>query len=302
MKRREFLGALGIAAVAWPRPALGQQDVGVRHVGILMGFSERDPEGRSYIAAVLRTLDERGWKEGRNIRFDYRWAGGDASRARSIARELIQLRPDVIFAQGTPQVPILAQETRTIPIVFVQVIDPVGAGLVPSLSRPGGNITGFAPGEYATTPKLLELLKEVSPALTNAAVIFLPDSGPHRDQVRAIEAASSSLGVTLTAAGVRDAVEIERAISDFAHKPNGGIVVLTSLVANTHRKLIIELAARYHLPAIYQFRYFAAEGGLISYGGDIVDQYRRALLTSTASSGAKRQVICRCSSRRNMSW
>lgn len=276
MKRRQFITLLGGAVTMSPLVSRAQQADRVRHVGILMGFSERDSEGQSYIAAILQTLEERGWKEGRNIRFDYRWAGGDSSRARLLSRELIQLQPDLIFAQGTPQVPILAQETRTIPIIFVQVIDPVAAGLVPGLSRPGGNITGFAPGEYATTPKLLELLKEVSPALTNAAVIFLPESGPHRDQVRAIETASPLFGVTLTAAAARDAAEIERAISDFAHKPNGGIVVLTSLVANTHRKLIIELAVRYRLPAIYQFRYFAAEGGLISYGGDIVDQYRRA--------------------------
>jgi putative ABC transport system substrate-binding protein len=209
VRRREFITLLGGAAAAWPREARAQQGERLRHVGILMGFSENDPEVKSYIAAVLRTLGELGWKEPRNIRFDYRWAGGDANRARLLARELIELRPDVIFAQGTPQVPILAQETRTIPIVFVQVIDPVGAGLVSSLSRPGGNITGFAPGEYAMTVKLLELLKQVAPSLRNVAIVFLPASMPHRDQVRAIEAAAPLLGVTFTPVGAHDAVEID---------------------------------------------------------------------------------------------
>jgi putative ABC transport system substrate-binding protein len=275
MKRREFIAMLGGAA-AVPLAARAQQAERVRRIGVLMNLAADDPESRARNAAFLQGLHQLGWSDGRNLRIDYRWAAGDADRYRTYAAELIALAPDVILAAGGNTVQPLQQATRTVPIVFVQVIDPVGRGLVASLARPGRNATGFTSFEYGLSGKWLELLKQIAPRVTRAAVLRNPTTPAGAGQLGAIQAVAPSFGVELSQVDTRDAGEIERAVATFARGSNGSLIVVVDAFAAVHRELIITLAARHRLPAVYPYRYYVTSGGLISYGPDNIDQYRRA--------------------------
>jgi putative ABC transport system substrate-binding protein len=248
----------------------------MRRIGVLMNLGSDDAEGQARNAAFLQGLQEFGWTVGRNVRIEYRWGAGDAELFRRYASELVALAPDVILAGGGAVVPSLLQATRTVPIVFTGTPDPVGAGFVESLARPGGNATGFTIYEYGISGKWLELLKEIAPHVTRAAVIRDPAIAAGLGQWGAIQSVAPSLGVELRPLGVRDAGEIERAITAFAHSPNGGLIVTGSALAVVHRELITTLAARYRLPAVYTLPLMANAGGLISYGPDSIDPYRRA--------------------------
>ena len=278
MKRREFITLLGgAAAVAWPLAARAQQPERVRRIGVLMASAADDSESQARIAAFLQGLQQLGWADGRNVRIDTRWATTDADDIRRHAAELAALAPDVLVAAtGTVTAAPLLQATRTVPIVFVQVIDPVGAGFVVSLARPGGNATGFTIYEYGMSGKWLELLKEIAPRMARAAVLRDPAIASGIGQFAAAQAVAPSLGVELSPVDVRDAGEIDRAVTAFARSPNGGLIVTASALATRHRDLIIALAARHRLPAVYSYRYMVAAGGLVSYGPDSLDQYRRA--------------------------
>jgi putative ABC transport system substrate-binding protein len=277
MRRREFIILLGGAAVAWPLAARAQQADRMRRVGVLVSRIADDPEEQARLAAFVQGLQELGWTEGRNVRIDYRWAAGDADRSRTYAAELVALAPDVIVAAGSQSVAALEQTTRTVPIVFASVVDPVGAGYVTRLARPGGNATGFTAFEYSLSGKWLELLKEIAPNLTRIAILRDPALAAGIGQFAVIQAmAPPSFGVELSPIDVRDAGEIERDVAAFARESNGGLIVTASAGAATHSELIIMLAARHRLPAVYPFRYFVTSGGLISYGPDLNDQYRRA--------------------------
>jgi putative ABC transport system substrate-binding protein len=276
MRRREFITLLGGAAAAWPLAARAQQGERVRRIGVLMHLPERDPEAQARVRALLHGLQQLGWSEGRNVRIDYCFGAADVERARRYAAELIALAPDVIQASGTGPVAALQQATRTVPIVFAQVPDPVNAGFVDSLARPGGNATGFSVfEEYGTSGKWLELLKEVAPRVTRVAVLRDPTIAAGIGQTGAIQSVAPSLGVQVSPVGVRDASEIERAIAAFGHGANGGLIVLGAPLAIMHRDWISTLAARHRLPAVYPARLFVAAGGLISYGPDSIDPYRR---------------------------
>ena len=274
MKRREFITLLGGAAAAWSLAAHAQQPDRMRRIGVLMNLAADDAEGQARIAAFVQALQRLGWSDGRNLRIDHRWAAGDTDRFHRYAEELLALAPDVILAAATPSVQALQQATRTVPIVFAIVADPVGAGFVDSLARPGGNATGFTPFEYGISGKWLELLKEIAPRVTRVAV--LRDLTIGLGQLGAIQSVAPSLGVELTPIGVGDAGQIERTVAAFARSPNGGLIVTASTSAVIHRELIIALAARHKLPAVYYRRYFVASGGLMSYGPDFLDQFRSA--------------------------
>jgi putative ABC transport system substrate-binding protein len=277
MRRREFITFFGVAALAGPRAARAQQADRVRRVGVLMSRAAGDPEEQARFAGFLQGLQKLGWTDGRNVRIDYRWAAADADRSRTYAAELVALAPDVILASGSTSVAALLQTTRTVPIVFVNVIDPVGAGYVARLARPGGNATGFTAFEYSLSGKWLELLKEIAPNLTRIAILRDPALAAGIGQFAAIQAmAPSSLGVELSPIDVRDGGEIERDVATFARESNGGLIVTGSSSAAVHRELIVMLAARLRLPAVYPFRYFVTSGGLISYGPDPIDVFRRA--------------------------
>jgi putative ABC transport system substrate-binding protein len=239
-----------------------------------MNLAVGDPEGEARIAAFVQALQRLGWSEGRNLRIDYRWAADDAGAFHRYAEELLALAPDVILAAATPSVQALQQATRTVPIVFAIVADPVGAGIIDSLARPGGNTTGFTPFEYGISGKWLELLKEIAPRVTRVAV--LRDLTIGLGQLGAIQSVAPSLGVELTPIGLGDAGQIERSVAAFARSPNGGLIVTASTSAVIHRELITTLASRYKLPAVYYRRYFVTTGGLISYGPDFLDQFRSA--------------------------
>jgi putative tryptophan/tyrosine transport system substrate-binding protein len=276
LKRREFIALLGGAA-AWPLAAGAQQGERMRRIGVLMASAADDSVYQAHIAAFLRGLAQLGWTDGRNVRIDTRWATSNADDLRRHAAELAALAPDVLVAAtGTATAAPLLQATRTVPIVFVQVIDPVGAGFVASLARPGGNATGFTSFEYGLSGKWLELLKQIAPSMTRAAVLRDPAVASGIGQFAAIQAVAPSLGVELSPIDARDAPEIERAVAAFASSGNGGLIVTPSPVANRHRDLIATLAARHRLPAVYGSRHYVAAGGLISYGPDLIDQYRRA--------------------------
>jgi len=275
MRRREFITLLGGSAAAWPLAARAQQ-VPARRVGVLMSVAADGPEGQARFAAFLKGLAQLGWTEGRNVRIDTRWGAGDAERTRKNVAELIALGPDVILASGDHPVVGLRQATRTVPIVFVTVADPVGDGVVESLARPGGNFTGFSLFEFGFQAKWLELLKEIAPGVKRVAVIREAGTANGTAQFTAIQTVAPALGVELRPIGVRDAGEIERGIAAFARSPNGGLIVTGSAPAAVHRDLIVTLAARHKLPAVYVARFFVTAGGLISYGPDIVDQHRRA--------------------------
>jgi putative ABC transport system substrate-binding protein len=276
LQRRDFITLLG-GATAWPLAAQTQQGERVRSIGVLVASTADDPEAQTRIAAFAEALSQLGWIDGRNVRIDVRWATTNADGLRRHAAELAALGPDVIVAAtGTATVAPLLQATRTVPIVFAVVIDPVGAGFVASLARPGGNATGFTIFEYGLSGKWLELLKQVAPGTTRAAVLRDPTIASGIGQFAAIQAVAPSLGVELSPVDVRDAPEIERAVTAFARSSNGGLIVTPNALATRHRDLIITLAARHRLPAVYAWRFFTADGGLISYGPDLFEQYRRA--------------------------
>src|SRR5215472_11142562 len=278
MKRREFItlagGTMAWPLAAWPLAAGAQQAERVRRVGVLMNLAADDPEGQARIVAFVQGLQQSGWTDGHNVRIDTRWAAGDAARFQRYAEELLALAPDVILASATPSVQALQHATRTVPIVFANVGDPVGMGLVASLAGPGGNTTGFSFFEFGFGAKWLELLKEIAPGVTRVAVLRDLTIGPA--QLSAIQAVAPSFGVELSAVGVRDAGEIERIVAAFARSSNAGLIVTASTSAAVHRDLIITLAARHRLPAVYAFRYFVNRGGLISYGANTIDIYRHA--------------------------
>jgi putative tryptophan/tyrosine transport system substrate-binding protein len=276
LKRREFITLLGGAAAAWPLAARAQQVERMRRIGVLMNLAPDDPEGQARITVFAQGLQEMGWIVGRNVRVDTRWGGGGADRIRRDAAELVALSPDVIFATSGTVLPALVQATRTVPIVFVQTADPVGSGFVDSLARPGGNVTGFLSFEFGISGKWLELLKEAAPGVTRAAVLRDPAVPSGMGQFGALQSAAPSLGVELRPVGVRDAGEIERAVTDFATSANGGLIVTASQLATVHRDLIVALAARYRLPAVYSDQYFVNAGGLISYGPNRIESYRHA--------------------------
>jgi putative tryptophan/tyrosine transport system substrate-binding protein len=248
----------------------------MRRIGVLNNLSEDDPEGRERMAAFLQSLQQLGWSDGRNVKIDYRWGANDADRVRRYAAELVALAPDVILTAGTLSVAVLQQATRTVPIVFGSVIDPVGAGFVETLARPGANITGFTVFEYGISPKWLELLKQIAPHVTRAAVLRDPSVASGTGQLGALQGAAPSFGLELRPIDVRDAGDIERSVAAFARTSNGGLIVTGSTLATSHRDLIVKLAARHRLPAVYPARYFVSSGGLISYGPDRVEQYHRA--------------------------
>jgi len=275
MRRREFITLLGSATAAWPLAVRAQAER-VRRIGALMFLAADDPESKIYIAAFLQQLQELGWSVGHNVQIDYRSTAGNADLIRKYAEELIARAPDVILTAGGSHVGPLEQATRTVPIVFVQVADAVGGGFVNSLARPGGNATGFTNFEYDFSGKWLELLKQIAPLMTRAAVLRDPANPSGAGQFGAIQAVAQSFGVEAIPVNMRDAGEIERGVNDFAQKPNGGLIVTPSSLALVNRELIVKLAAQLRLPAIYPFRFFVSGGGLISYGPDVVDQYRHA--------------------------
>ena len=276
MKRREFITLLGGAAT-WPSALQAEQRESVRRIGVLSGFAVDDPEAQSRIAAFRQGLQEQGWSEGRDLQIEYRWAGPDVGRIRAFATELVSTSPSVILALTSPSVAALRDLTRTIPVVFVGIGDAVGQGFVASLARPGGNITGFIGLDFSLGEKWLSFLKELAPGVSRAAFLFHPEIGPyHSSWAKSVETAAAALGVQIIAAPIRTAADVETAISTIAALPNGGLVVEPDAYTIANRRLIIEFAARYRLPAVYAYPRDAAEGGLVSYGPDVDDLFRRS--------------------------
>jgi putative tryptophan/tyrosine transport system substrate-binding protein len=276
MRRRDFILGLGSAAAALPLAARSQQAERQRRIGVLLGLAESDPEGQARLSAFLQALQQLGWTDGGNIQILRRYTDGDNDRARALAAELVAFSPDIILTSGASTVGLMLQATRTVPIVFAGVADPVGAGFVDSLARPAGNATGFASYEYSLSGKWLDLLKEIAPGVKRVAVLRDPAISAGTGQFAAIQMAAPSFGVELSPINVHDAVEIERAVTAFARSGNGGMVVTTSALVLAHRDLIITLADRHKLPAVYYAGFWVTSGGLASYGPDYVDQYRRA--------------------------
>jgi putative ABC transport system substrate-binding protein len=276
MRRREFITFVASAA-AVPLTARAQQPERMRRIGMLISTREDDAEGQQRVALLRQGLKELGWIEGRNIKVDYRWAGGDAARAKSDAAELVSQKPDLIIANSTLSLAAARNETNTIPIVFLVVGDPVGQGFVSSLAHPGANITGFTAFEFATGAKWLELIKEIVPEVRRVAFMFNQVGGPYAEKfVQAIAPIASSSGIDLVVSPTRDAAEIDQALVAVSGEPKGALIVSPDAFTTTNRGLIISLAARYRLPAIYPYRYFAADGGLLSYGHDYIEPWRRA--------------------------
>jgi putative ABC transport system substrate-binding protein len=275
MRRREFFGVLGGATMAWPLAARAQQPERMRRIGVISGQPADDQDNNVRLAAFRQRLQQLGWTDGHNVRIDYRFVAGKSENYRKYAAELVALAPDVILAPGASLEHML-QATRTVPIVFAFAVDPVGSGSVESLSRPGGNATGFLLFEYDLSAKWLELLKEIGPHVTRAAVLREPAAPSGIGQFAVIQSVARSVGVEVSPLNLRDASETGRAITDFARSLNGGLIVTASSLATVQRNLIVELAARHRLPAIYYDRQFVPIGGLISYGADLVDQLRRA--------------------------
>ncbi len=274
MQRREFITLVGGAVAAWPLTARAQQQDRVRRIGVLMGFAENDEVWQAYLTAFKQRLQDLGWTDGRNVRIDIRFTGDNTERTRMAAAELVALAPDVIFVSTNPVVSAMIQATRSIPIVFTWVSDSVGSGYVASLAHPGGNVTGFHNFEPAMGGKWLGVLKQIAPQVRRAAVVHVPEIAANIAFIRVAEAASTSLGMTVTGAGVRDAADIDRVLTEFAREPNGGLIVTPSPLTATRRELIIASAARLGLPAIYPFRFYAASGGLVSYGIDQLETVR----------------------------
>jgi putative tryptophan/tyrosine transport system substrate-binding protein len=275
MRRREFMTVLGGAAIGWPLAARAQGER-MRRIGVLMGIAESDPARQSFVTAFTEALQELGWSSGRNIHIEYRWGAGDAERIRDFARELVEMQLDLIVGHTTPVVAALKAQTRTIPIVFTQVSDPVGSGFIDGFAKPGGNITGFTNLESSMGSKLGELLKEVAPTITRVAVMFNPDTAPDRGTyfLRPVEAAAPSLHVEVIPAPVHNDAEIESAITTLV--PGTGLIVMPDIFILAHREQILALADQHRLPAAYAYRLFAASGGLLSYGTDLTDLFRRA--------------------------
>jgi putative ABC transport system substrate-binding protein len=278
MKRREFISLIGGAAAAWPLAAPAQEPGRARRVGVLFAFFDSDPESQARIAAFQQELESLGWREGNNIQIEYRWANGDAERFQAFAAELVAARPDVLVGHASPSAEALARATRTIPIIFAVVSDPVGSGLAASLSEPGRNATGFTNFATSTGAKWVEFLKALSPRLTRVALLFNPATAPGRGStyLQSVEAAAESFGIDSTHATVSNAAQIEDAIATLSRRPDSALIVMPDVFMTNHRDLITALATRHALPAIYPFRYFAEGGGLISYGIDLSDIFRRA--------------------------
>jgi putative ABC transport system substrate-binding protein len=278
MQRREFITLIGGAAATWPLATHAQQPDRMRRIGVLMAHAENDPEFQAYVAAFREGLQKLGWAEGRNIRLDFRWGALDDAELRErSATELIALKPDLIVTQNTPPTATMLQQTRTIPVVFVVVADPVGSGFVQNLARPGGNATGFTIMEPTTTGKWLELLKEIAPRSNRAAFLFNPATAPYASiYLNPFKAAAASLGLEAIAATVHDKAELDTVIAAQAREPNGGLIVMPDGFLNVHRGDIVLLAARYRLPAVYPWRFFAEQGGLLSYGSEQRDFFRLA--------------------------
>jgi putative ABC transport system substrate-binding protein len=278
MRRREFITLIGSAAVAWPLAARAQQAVGMRRIGVLMGYAANDPLSQSWIAAFLQGLSELGWTDSRNLHIDYRWTSAGVERFKQFAKELVALKPEVILANTTPVTAALQGETTDIPIIFVPVSDPVGAGFVASLARPGGNITGFINFEESMGGKWLELLKEIAPAIKHAAIMFNPDTsaGGGGYFLHSFEAAGAALGVKPIVAPVRSPSEIETVIGDLAREPDGGLVLMPDVFLLINRKQVMTLAERHKLPVVYWLGVFAKEGGLLGYGPDYHDLFHRS--------------------------
>jgi putative ABC transport system substrate-binding protein len=277
MRRRDFITLLGGATVAWPLAGRAQQTGPVRRIGVLIGFAESDPAVQSWLAAFRGALTKLGWTEGSNLRIELRWAGYDPDRMKTFAKELVDLRPDAIFSVTTPVTGALVRETQTVPIVIANVADPIASGFVTSLGRPGGNVTGFALFEPGMGGKWLELLRQIAPGVTRVALLFNPATTvPVKFYMSSIEAAASSFAIKASSAPVSAKDEIEGVIAALAGNPGAGLIVMPDLFNTINRDLIIALAARYRVPAIYFFRSFADSGGLISYGGDFAEQYPAA--------------------------
>jgi putative ABC transport system substrate-binding protein len=277
LKRREFITLLGGAAAAWPLAARAQQGERVRRIGVLMGYAENDSEAQAWVAAFREELQKLEWAEGRNIRIDTRWTAADADAVQRFAQELVALQPDLILSQITPTTAALLQHTRTIPIVFAMVADPVGSGFVTSLSRPGGHVTGFATLEGSLGGKWVELLKEIAPRVARIVVLFNPTTATFVEYyLNPMKTAAASLGVEVIAASVHDISELESIVATQARVPNSGLVVMADSFLVVHRAEVTSLAARYRLPAVYPYRQFAELGGLLSYGFDRLDNWRRA--------------------------
>jgi len=273
MKRREFIGLLGGAAAGWPLTGYAQQPEQTRRIGVLMSINADNAEARPRLAAFQKSLQQLGWTD---VRIDVRWGAGDKDRIRDLAAEIVSLAPDAILAAGSVPLEQLLRVTRILPIVFVHVVDPVGAGFVRTLARPGGNVTGLMQFEYSVSGKWLELLKQVAPQVTQAAILRDPSISSGIGQFAVIQSVASTYGVEVSAVDVRDHAEIENALTILARQQNGGLVVTSSAVAVVHRRPIIALAAKHKLPAVYFERFYVIDGGLISYGSSNVDQYRRA--------------------------
>jgi putative ABC transport system substrate-binding protein len=276
MRRREVITLLGSAAASWPLAAHAQQGDRVRRIGVLMPYDENDPLGKTAASAFTQALEGLGWTNGRNLRMDLRWHGDEINRSRALAQELVGLQPDIILTGGTVATAAVQRETRTIPIVFVNVADPVASGIVARLDRPSGNITGFASFEATLGGKWLELLSEIAPGLKRAAIMFNPDTGTASAYVPPFETAARSLKVTPIIAPVRSDAEIEAAIRDLGREPGGGVVVMSGTTLAAHRAPIITATARNNVPAVYSASYFARDGGLLAYGPDRVDTFRSA--------------------------
>jgi putative ABC transport system substrate-binding protein len=276
MNLRNLIKLVAIIVLTWPIRVHAQPSAGTRRVGVLTYLEENDPQSKIDLDAFVQTLQKLGWTVGRNLRIDYRWSGGDAERARKYAAELVALEPDVILAPGGRMLSPLQRATHSIPIVFVEVSDAVAAGFVKSLAKPGGNATGFTHFEFDISTKWLELLKQIAPRMTRTAVLRDANNPSGGAQFGAIQAVAPSLGVDASPIGLNDAREIEDSLNEFGREPNGGVIVTPNGLAIVHRQLIIRTTTRMKLPAIYPFRFFVADGGLISYGPDVVDQYRRA--------------------------
>jgi ABC-type uncharacterized transport system substrate-binding protein len=279
MIRRKFITLLGGTAAAWPLAARAQQPEKMRRIGVLMAFAESDPEGQASVAAFREELQKLGWTEGRNIRIDTRWAALDAESMQRFAKELVALQPNVILSHSTPTTAAMLQQTRTIPIIFAAVIDPLGSGFVASFPRPGGNVTGFTSIEGSLGGKWLELLKEIAPRVNRAAFLFNPATATYADYfLKPFKAAAASFGVEAITASVRDMSELESVVAAQAREPNSGLIVMPESFTVGHGVEITLLTARYRLPAVYPFRFFAELGGLLSYGNDRLDNFRRAAI------------------------
>ena len=277
MRRREFISLIGSAAVALPLAARAQQGERMRRIGVLMAFAESDPEGPGFVAAFREGLQKLGWAEGRNIRIDYRWAALDTELMQRFSKELVALQPELVLSSSTPTTAALLQETRTIPIIFANVIDPVGSGFIASLARPGGNVTGFTDNEASMVGKWLELLKEIAPRVNRVAFLFNPATATYAEYyLNPYKAAAASFAMEAIAAPVRNTSELESVVAAQARAPNGGLIVMPDAFMTAHNAEVTSLVARHRLPAVSPNRFYTELGGLLSYGNDIVDNYRRA--------------------------